>query len=111
MSLIIKRIIANYSNSINQIGRIVTGIQPTGDLTIGNYLGSIDNFLHIQRQHPQSQTFIFIADLHSLTTAFDLQHSQIKFDGKIGANTMNIAKTVISSGVKPGNKLNFFVQS
>jgi tryptophanyl-tRNA synthetase len=52
MSLIIKRIIANYSNSINQISRIVTGIQPTGDLTIGNYLGSIDNFLDIQRQHP-----------------------------------------------------------
>jgi|688.fasta_scaffold249211_1 tryptophanyl-tRNA synthetase len=47
------RAVSKYSITTT-VNRIVTGIQPTGDLTIGNYLGSIDNFLHIQRQYPTS---------------------------------------------------------
>ena len=96
----------NFSASVSTSSptRIVTGIQPTGSLTIGNYLGSIDNLMHIQLTHPSAQTFVFIADLHSLTTAFDLEHAQIKYEGKIGSNTMEIAKNVISSGVNFNEK-------
>lgn len=36
----------------NNVTRIVTGIQPTGSLTVGNYLGSIDNLIRIQNTHP-----------------------------------------------------------
>lgn len=73
-----------FSNAV----RILTGIQPTGDLTIGNYLGSIQNFLRIKRGNPEAQSFLFIADLHSLTTAFDFEHAVIKYDGQIGKNTL-----------------------
>jgi hypothetical protein len=34
-----------------------------------------------------------------LTTSFNLEHSQIRYDGKIGENTLEIAKNIISSGV------------
>lgn len=54
---------------------------------------------------------MFIADLHSLTTAFDLEHAKISYDGKIGANTLLIAKNVISSGVVMNKNFNLFVQS
>lgn len=65
----------------------------------------------IKKKHPDAQTFLFIADLHSLTTAFDLEHAQIKFDGKIGKNTFEIAKYLISSGIKTQDKTILFIQS
>lgn len=91
--------------------RILTGIQPTGNLTIGNYLGSIDNLLSIQKNHPTSETYMFIADLHSLTTAFELDHEQIIFNAQIGNNTLSIAKSIICSGLKVGGNTHLFVQS
>lgn len=93
------------------VPRILTGIQPTGNLTIGNYLGSVDNLLRIRNEHPACQTFIFIADLHSLTTAFDLEHAQINYNDKIGASSLSIAKNVISSGFQVGGQAHLFVQS
>lgn len=41
------KLICNFS-------RILTGIQPTGALTIGNYLGSVQNLLDIQKKHPDA---------------------------------------------------------
>lgn len=54
---------------------------------------------------------MFIADLHSLTTAFDLEHAKISYDAKIGVNTMSIAKNIISSGVLLNKNFHLFVQS
>ncbi|PIR06152.1 MAG: tryptophan--tRNA ligase [Candidatus Komeilibacteria bacterium CG11_big_fil_rev_8_21_14_0_20_36_20] len=44
---------------------LVSGIQPTGQLHLGNYLGAIKNWLELQKKY---QCFFFIADLHALTT-------------------------------------------
>ena len=44
---------------------IVSGIRPTGNLHLGNYLGAVSNFVKMQHEH---HCFFFIADYHSLTT-------------------------------------------
>lgn len=44
--------------------RVLSGIKPTGRLTLGNYIGSLRNFKAFQNEN---EVFIFIADLHALT--------------------------------------------
>ena len=44
--------------------RILTGIKPTGQLTLGNYIGVLRN---LKNQMDRGECFIFIADLHALT--------------------------------------------
>ncbi len=46
--------------------RILTGIQPSGILHIGNYFGAMKSSIELQEQSP-GNTYLFIADLHSLT--------------------------------------------
>jgi tryptophanyl-tRNA synthetase len=48
--------------------RMVSGIKPTGELTLGNYLGAIKNFVSYQDDY---ELFLFVADLHALTTPQD----------------------------------------
>ncbi|MCV3753813.1 tryptophan--tRNA ligase [Ureaplasma zalophigenitalium] len=45
--------------------RLLSGIQPTNNLTLGNFLGAICNFVNLQNEF---EVFLFVADLHSLTT-------------------------------------------
>ena len=51
--------------------RLVSGIQPTGNITLGNYLGAIKNFVKLQDELPEHEFFIFIADLHAITVFQD----------------------------------------
>ncbi len=44
--------------------RVLSGVQPTGDLHLGNYLGALVKFARLQHEIP---TFIFVADLHAIT--------------------------------------------
>ena len=44
--------------------RLLSGIQPTGELTIANYIGAIKQFIEMQKAY---ESFVFVADLHSLT--------------------------------------------
>ena len=44
--------------------RILTGLKPTGDLTLGNYIGSIRQMVKMQEEY---DSYIFVADLHALT--------------------------------------------
>ncbi len=48
--------------------RILTGLKPTGDLTLGNYIGSIKQMIKLQDEY---DSYIFVADLHALTIAQD----------------------------------------
>lgn len=48
--------------------RLVSGIRPSGELTIANYLGVLKQWLELQRKH---EPYFFIADLHALTTPYD----------------------------------------
>ncbi len=48
--------------------RVLSGIQPTGRLHLGNLIGAIENWVKLQDEY---ECFFFIADLHALTTAYD----------------------------------------
>ena len=60
--------------------RIISGIQPSGKLHIGNYLGAIKNWVRLQSD-PKNDCFFFIADYHSITEDCDpKQKSKEIFD-------------------------------
>ena len=48
--------------------RILTGIKPTGDFTLGNYIGAMKQMLKMQEEY---ETYLFVADLHALTIPQD----------------------------------------
>jgi len=48
--------------------RVLSGVQPSGNLHIGNFFGAIRQFLRLQEEH---ECFYFLADLHALTTVQD----------------------------------------
>ena len=50
--------------------RSLSGIKPTGNLTLGNYIGALRNFKKVQDEY---ESFVFIADLHALTLPIDPQ--------------------------------------
>jgi tryptophanyl-tRNA synthetase len=80
--------------------RIVSGIQPTGELHIGNYLGSLKNFVELQDEF---DCYFFIADLHSLTEDFE--------PGKAKAEQIqSLVKTFLAAGLNPDH-CTIFIQS
>ncbi len=82
--------------------RLVSGIQPTGKLTLGNYLGAIKQFVSLQDELKDHEFFIFIADLHSLTV-----YNEPK---ELRQNVKTLAALYIACGLDP-NRVNLFVQS
>ena len=50
--------------------RVLSGVQPSGDLHIGNFFGAIRQFVRLQEDH---ECFYFLADLHALTTVQDAE--------------------------------------
>ena len=70
--------------------RVLSGIQPTGNLHLGNYLGAIRNWVALQEQ---GECFFFLADLHALTTWVD--------PAALRANTREMAAALVASGVDP----------
>ncbi|MBP6859690.1 MAG: tryptophan--tRNA ligase [Candidatus Magasanikbacteria bacterium] len=79
--------------------RIFSGIQPTNNLHLGNYLGAIKNWVELQNQY---DAFYCIVDLHAIT---------IKQDPKqLRQNILNAAKTYLALGLDPA-KCTIFVQS
>lgn len=49
---------------------IFSGIQPTGSLHLGNYLGAIKPWVKMQDDYPDSKRFYSIVDLHSITNRY-----------------------------------------
>ncbi|MFA6428827.1 MAG: tryptophan--tRNA ligase [Candidatus Buchananbacteria bacterium] len=81
---------------------ILSGMQPTGQLHLGNYLGALKNFVKIQNQGDYERCYFFIADLHSITEDFD---PKIK-----AAQTLELAAEYLAAGLDP-DKVVIFVQS
>jgi tryptophanyl-tRNA synthetase len=48
--------------------RVLSGVQPSGNLHVGNFFGAVRQFLRMQEEH---ESFYFLADLHALTTVQD----------------------------------------
>jgi len=82
--------------------RILSGIQPTGSLNIGTYLGSVKNFVKLQDTMPEHEFFIFIADLHAITVYKDKQ--------ELRNLIKELAALYIACGLRP-ERVNLFIQS
>ena len=79
--------------------RLLSGIQPSGTIHIGNYFGAIKQFVDLQDQY---ESFIFIADLHAITT---IQNKDI-----LSKNILNVAMDYLACGLDP-EKVCLFKQS
>jgi tryptophanyl-tRNA synthetase len=69
---------------------VLSGVQPTGDLHLGNYLGALVKFARLQHEVP---TFIFVADLHAIT---DWQEP-----AKLKGQVREIAAAYLATGLDP----------
>ncbi len=78
---------------------ILSGIQATGNLTLGNYLGAINNWKKMQEDY---ECNYMIADLHTLTIRNDPE--------KLRNNTLDLLALYIAAGIDP-EKSNIFIQS
>jgi tryptophanyl-tRNA synthetase len=81
--------------------RILTGIQATGTPHLGNILGAILPAIELSRK-PENESFLFIANLHSLTSVKDAE--------RLRANTYEIAAAWLACGLDT-EKTNFYRQS
>ena len=79
--------------------RVLSAIQPTGSLHIGNYLGAIKNWIQLQEHN---ECVFFIADLHSLTIPYHPTELQ--------NNIFEVAVAYLATGIDPEKSI-FFVQS
>lgn len=79
--------------------RILSGIQPSGTLHLGNYFGMMKPAIELQ---DKGEAFYFIADLHALTTVHDA--------GTLSENIRNVAIDFLACGLDP-RKAAFFRQS
>ncbi|KAL4480487.1 hypothetical protein ABPG72_022242 [Tetrahymena utriculariae] len=98
--------------SVKKIARdlIFSGIQPSGKLHLGNYLGAIQNWVKLQEKyHEKSDIFFCIVDQHALTDKFKIDH-QIHFEDTTRDSTIIMAAALLASGIDP-KKSNIFVQS
>jgi tryptophanyl-tRNA synthetase len=81
------------------MARIFSGIQPSGDLHIGNYLGAVRNWVQLQTQH---ETFICIVNYHAITAPYD--------PADLVRRTHDMAISLLASGIDPA-RATLFVQS
>ena len=79
--------------------RVVSGIQPTGDLHLGNLLGAILRWVRMQ---DEAECLFFLADLHALTIEVEPQ--------QLRSNVREMAAALIASGIDPA-KSTLFAQS
>ena len=79
--------------------RVLTGIQTSGDLHIGNYFGSIKPMIESQQEH---EVFAFLANYHAMTTISDGE--------RLAMLTMQAATDFLALGMDP-QKSTFWVQS
>ncbi|MFL0412567.1 tryptophan--tRNA ligase [uncultured Sphingomonas sp.] len=75
--------------------RVVSGIKPTGNLHLGNYLGAVKQWVAMQDeiQAAGGETMYFIADLHGLTEWIA--------PAELTANTIEMTATVVAAGIDP----------
>lgn len=79
--------------------RILSGIQPSGVIHLGNYFGAIKNWINFIKEY---DSYFCIVDLHAITAYQEPE--------KLKRNTLNLAKIFIASGLDP-KKCTLFIQS
>ena len=76
---------------------VLSCIQPTGDMHLGNYFGAVKNWVDLQKDY---DCFYGIVDYHAMTMPYDVK--------KLRTNTWDLLTNLIAVGVKPDN---LFIQS
>ena len=79
--------------------RMLSGIKPTGQLTIGNYLGAIKHFLEYQDEY---ELYIFVANMHAVTVPNERQ--------ELRKNSRDVAALFLASGLDP-KRVTLFTQT
>ena len=79
--------------------RVLSGVQPTGSLHLGNWLGAIRNWVDLQQSH---DTFFCVVDLHAVTVPHD--------PAQLAADTRSTAALYLACGIDP-DQATVFVQS
>jgi len=82
--------------------KILSGIKPSGTLTLGNYIGAISKFVELQRSMPDDEFYLFVADLHAITVP---QETAL-----LRKRTRDVAAMYLAAGLDP-EKTVLFVQS
>ncbi|WP_188237873.1 tryptophan--tRNA ligase [Sphingopyxis sp. LK2115] len=78
--------------------RTLSGIQPTGNLHLGNYLGAIRNWVRMQDEM-EGEKLYFLADLHAITVHND--------PAELTANTREMAAALMAAGIDPEKAILF----
>jgi len=76
--------------------RLLTGLQPSGDLHIGNYFGALKPFVDIYERH---ESFLMVADYHALTSKIE--------PTELRQNILNIVRSYVAIGVDPSKAVIF----
>jgi tryptophanyl-tRNA synthetase len=76
--------------------RVFSGVQPTGNLHLGNYLGAIRNFVGLQKTH---ECIYCVVDMHAITVWQDPK--------ELAANTREVAAAYIAAGIDPSTNIIF----
>lgn len=79
--------------------RLVSGIKPTGELTLGNYIGAIKQFIELQNEY---ESYVFVADMHAITVPQDKD--------ELKKRIKEIVALYLACGLD-GNKTIFYLQS
>ena len=79
--------------------RVLSGVQPTGALHLGNWLGAIRNWVQLQESH---DTFFCVVDLHAITVPHD--------PARLAEDTLTTAALYLACGIDPARST-VFVQS
>ena len=72
------------------MSRIFTGIQPSGELHIGNYLGAVKNWVGLQHEF---DTIVSIVDYHAITIAYE--------PAQLRQRRRDLAVTLLAAGIDP----------
>lgn len=82
------------------VERVFSGVQPTGNLHLGNYLGAIVNFVKMQETH---NCIYCVVDMHAITQGVDVWGGPVE----LARNTREVTAAFIASGIDPKKHIVF----
>ena len=80
------------------VKKIFSGVQPTGNLHLGNYIGAIKNFVDLQNEK-DNQCIFCVVDLHAITVKQD--------PNELKKNIRETTAAFLASGIKPEQSIIF----
>jgi tryptophanyl-tRNA synthetase len=99
LAVVVLSVVRYWLSVIHMKQRLFSGIQPSGNLHIGNYLGAIRQWILLQDEY---EAFFSVVDLHAITVPQD--------PAELRQKTLEIVKIYLAAGIDP-SKATLFVQS